>query len=120
MIFGREPALVSGLIESILALAVAFGLHWSTAQVGLVNAVAAAVLGVYTAWATKETLASAVIALSKSVLSLLIGFGLDLTADQTATVIAVVTLALSMFNRTQNSPATKAERGFLSGVSGPK
>ncbi len=120
MIFGREPALVAGLIESVIALAVALGLHLSTAQVGLVNAVAAALLGVYVAWATKDTLASAVLALSKSVLSLLIGFGLDLTTDQTATAIAVVTMALSMFNRTQNSPAAPAERGFNSGVSATK
>ena len=120
MIFGREPALVAGLIESVIALAVAFGLHWTNAQVGLVNAVVAAALGAYVAWATKDTLASAVLALSKSVLSLLIGFGLDLTPDQTATIIAVVTVGLSMFNRTQNSPATPAERNFTSGVAGPK
>lgn len=120
MIFGREPALVAGLIESVVALAVAFGLHWTTAQVGLVNAVVAALLGGYVAWATKETLASAVLALSKSVLSLLIGFGLDLTADQTATLLAVVGIVLSVFNRTQNSPALAAERGFTSGVSAPK
>lgn len=120
MIFGREPALVAGLIESIIALAVAFGLHVTTAQVGLINAVVAALLGVYTAWATKETLASGILALSKSVLSLLIGFGLDLTTDQTATAIAIVTMALSLFNRTQNSPAAPAERGFSSGVSATK
>lgn len=120
MIFGREPALVAGLIESVIALAVAFGLHWTAAQVGLVNAVVAALLGAYVAWATKETLASAVLALSKSVLSLLIGFGLDLSTDQTVTIIAMVTMALSMFNRTQNSPATGAERGFTSGVEAAK
>lgn len=119
MIFGREPALVAGLIESLISLVVAFGLHWTTAQVGLVNAVVAALLGVYTAWATKQTLASGLLALAKSVLSLMIGFGLTLTTEQTAVLVSVVTVAVSMFNRTQNSPATPAERGFRSGVSAP-
>lgn len=116
MIFGREPALVAGFIKAVIALAVAFGLGWSNQQVGLVNAVVAAILGVYVAWATKDTLAGAVLALIDAVLSLLVGFGLNLTADQTAAVVAVVAVILAMFNRTQTSPAKPAERGFTSGI----
>ena len=116
MIFGREPALVAGLVKAVIALAVAFGLGWTNEQVGLVNAVVAALLGVYVAWATKDTLASAVLALADAVLSLLIGFGLNLNTSQTAAVIAVVTVVISMFNRTQTTPATVGQRGFGSGV----
>ena len=116
MIFGREPALIAGFIKALVALLVAFGLKWTAEQVGLVNAVVAALLGVYVAWATKDTLASAALALVDAVLALLIGFGLNLNADQSAAIIALVTVVLAMFNRTQTSPAAPAERGFTSGV----
>jgi len=119
VIFGREPALVAGLVKAVIALAVAFGLAWTNEQVSLVNAVVAALLGVYVAWATKDTLASAILALVDAVLSLLIGFGLNLSTNQTAAVIAVVTVVISMFNRTQTSPAASAQRGFSSGVRAP-
>jgi hypothetical protein len=116
MIFGREPALVAGLIKAAIALAVSLGLSWSAEQISLVNAVFAALLGVYVAWATKDTLASVVLALSDAVLALLIGFGLTLTAEQTGTLIGLVAVVIGMFNRTQTSPATPAERGFTSNV----
>jgi uncharacterized membrane protein len=116
MIFGREPALMAGLIKAVVALLVAFGLNWTAGQVGLVNAVVAALLGVYVAWATKNTLASAILALTDAVISLVIGFGLDLSAEQSAAAIALVTVVIAMFNRTQTSPATPDERGFTSGV----
>ena len=116
MIFGREPALVAGLVKAATALAVSLGLSWSAEQVGLVNAAVAALLGAYVAWATKHTLASAVLALSDAVLALLIGFGLTLTPEQTGALIGLVAVVIGMFNRTQTSPVTPAERGFGSDV----
>ena len=44
----REPALVSGLVSAVIALAVSFGLDWTAEQVGAVMAVVAAVLAVLT------------------------------------------------------------------------
>ena len=44
----REPALVSGLVSAVIALAVSFGLDWTAEQVGAVMAVVAAVLAVVT------------------------------------------------------------------------
>ena len=40
----REPALVSGLVTAVIALAVAFGLDLSEEQVGSILAVVAAVM----------------------------------------------------------------------------
>ena len=40
----REPALVSGLVTAVVALAVAFGLDLTEEQVGAIMAVTAAVL----------------------------------------------------------------------------
>ena len=44
--WNREPALVAGLVQAILALAVAFGMDLSPEQVAAVVATSSAVLGV--------------------------------------------------------------------------
>ena len=41
-----EPTLILGAINTLLALAVGFGLHVTPAQVGLINAAVAAVMSV--------------------------------------------------------------------------
>ena len=46
MIFGREPALILGLIQAVIAVAVGFGLNVSPEQVGLIMALSAAVAAV--------------------------------------------------------------------------
>jgi hypothetical protein len=48
MILRREPALFYGLVNSALALVVAFGLDLSSAQVGTILAVSSAVLALVT------------------------------------------------------------------------
>lgn len=45
-LFGREPALILGAANALLALAVGFGLDVSPEQVGLINAAVAAILSV--------------------------------------------------------------------------
>lgn len=40
----EEPVLVLGVVQTVLALAVSFGLGWTGEQVGAVTAVSAAVL----------------------------------------------------------------------------
>ena len=47
-LWGREPALILGAVQAILALVVAFGLDLSTEQVGAILAASAAVLAVVT------------------------------------------------------------------------
>ena len=46
MIFGREPALVLGLIQAGLALAIGFGLQLTGDQVALIMAFSSAVVAV--------------------------------------------------------------------------
>ena len=45
-LFGREPALILGAVNSVIAVAVGFGLNVTPEQVGLINAATAAVLAV--------------------------------------------------------------------------
>lgn len=47
-IFGREPALIIGLVQALLALAVGFGLELTAEQTALILAATAAVLSVVT------------------------------------------------------------------------
>lgn len=48
MIFNREPAAILAVVQTVLALIIAFGLDLSSGQVGGVLAVSAAVLGLIT------------------------------------------------------------------------
>lgn len=48
MIWKREPALILGVVQAIIALAVAFGFGLSAAQTGAILAVTAAILAVVT------------------------------------------------------------------------
>lgn len=48
MIFKREPALFLGLVQTVLALVLAFGVDLSTQQTGAILAVTAAVLALIT------------------------------------------------------------------------
>ena len=45
-LFGREPALIVGAVNALIAVAVGFGLNVTPEQVGLINAAVAAVLSV--------------------------------------------------------------------------
>lgn len=42
--FGREPALILGVVQAVLALALSFGLDLSSDQMGAILAVTAAIL----------------------------------------------------------------------------
>lgn len=48
MIFKREPALILGLVQTVLALVLAFGVSLSSQQTGAILAVTAAVLALIT------------------------------------------------------------------------
>lgn len=108
-IFGREPAMIVGLIESALVLLLTAGLLKfvginSQVEVGIVMAVVSAVLGVYVAYVTSETLLAAVIGLIKASVALAAVYKLNITADQTAALIAFVTMLITFWQRTQTSP----------------
>lgn len=47
-LWGREPALIIGFVNAVVALAVGFGLDWTGDQVSLVMAAVAALLAVVT------------------------------------------------------------------------
>jgi hypothetical protein len=108
-IFGREPAAIVGFIEATLVSLLAFGVLKplgidSAEAIGTVMAVVSAVLGVYVAYVTKDTLLGYVITAFKSGVALFAMYGYNLSVEQGAAVIAFVTVAFSFFQRTQTGP----------------
>lgn len=105
-IFGREPAVLIGLIEAGLALAVLTVWDLSGEQVAVVMAVVLAVFGVIQGIFTTETLFGAVLGLTKAVLALMIGFGFEMSPEVVAGVVAFVSAFLAtVVVRPQVSPA---------------
>lgn len=53
--FGREPALIIGAIQALVALGIGFGLHVTPEQFGLIMAAVGAILAVLTRSQTTST-----------------------------------------------------------------
>lgn len=100
-IFGREPALWLTLVSVLTKAATAFGLDLTIDQQAVINATAAAVVGLIVALLVHDGAVAAVIGLTQAVLALSLGFGAHLGADQQVSIMAVVAIAVGMYTRTQ-------------------
>lgn len=100
-IFKREPALWLALVAVLVKLGAAFGLNVSTDQQAVVNAVAAAAVGVAVAWSVHDGLGAALIGLVQASVALAVGFGLHWSSDQQAAAAAVAAAAVALWTRTQ-------------------
>jgi hypothetical protein len=100
-IFGREPAALLAFVAVAIKLLAAFGIGLSTDQQSVLNAVAAAAVGLTVAAMTHDGLAAAVYGFAQAALALAVGFGLHWSADQQAIVLSAVSVVIAMFVRTQ-------------------
>lgn len=108
-IFGREPALVLGLIAAAVQLFSAVVLPLTVEQQGVLNAVAVAVIGFATAAAVSvEKAAPAVLGVVQAVLACALAFGLALAPETQGAIMAFVTALVSAFARTQVVAPTPA------------
>ena len=119
-VFGREPAVFLGLAEATLALFVVLagaplGLDANFTVVAL--AVVSAGVGLYSAWATEETLLGVGTGLTKALIGLSLYFGLDLSLETQATVVAFTAAAIGFWQRTQTSPVVD-RAAFLDYIAG--
>lgn len=114
-IFGREPAAFTALIAVGIKLLAAFGVGLSSDQQAVLNAVAAAAVGLTVAVMAHDALAAPLYGLAQALLALAVGFGLHWSADQQAVVLSFVQLAIGMFVRTQVTARVPAPA-----LSGPK
>lgn len=109
-IFGREPALVLGLASAGLQLLTALFLPLTTEQVAAINSIAAAGLGVWTAFVTRgldggRSVKAAGLGFAQAGITLGLVFGVSLTDQQTAAVMAFVAVAGAAFVRRSSTPA---------------
>ena len=105
-IFGREPALIVGALEAVLAALLAFGLGISPDSYGPWVALVVAAGGLLTAIGTKDTLLGAVIGLLKAGVVLVAVYGLTLTDQQTGALIGVTSVIFAFLNRDRTTPLT--------------
>ncbi|CAM5711632.1 hypothetical protein [Streptomyces badius] len=99
-IFGREPVYILGFLAAALQALTAFGLDVTETQQALVNAFAAAVVGVITAVVLKTgALAAALLGFAQSGMALAVGFGLDWSTDMQGKVMAAVAALLALWLR---------------------
>ena len=108
-IFNREPAALLAFVAVAIKLLAAFGVHLSSDQQAVRNAVAAFVVGVVVAVMAHDALAAPLYGLAQAALALAVGFGLHWSADQQAIVLSFVQVVLAMFLRTQITAPTPAE-----------
>lgn len=98
----RDPALYLSLFATALKLACAFWLNFSDDQQAILNAAAAAIVGVAVAiWVRRDGQVAAILGAVQAILALAVGFGLHLAAEQQALIMAFVGTALAAFVRTQ-------------------
>jgi intracellular septation protein A len=104
-LLGREPALWLALVGSLVSLAGAYVFHLTTDQQGALNGLAAVVLGVLTAWVTRDGLSAAILGLAKAILYVALAWHLHVTAENQALILTAVGAIVAMFVRTQATPA---------------
>ncbi|MGP4097620.1 hypothetical protein [Nonomuraea sp. KM90] len=112
-IFGGEPALVLGLASAGVQMVTATFLPLTSTQVAAINAIAAAGLGVWTAFATRNldggrSIKAAALGFAQAAVTLGLVFGVELTEQQTASIMAFVAVVGAAFVRQVSRPAGTA------------
>ncbi|MFE9461726.1 hypothetical protein [Streptomyces californicus] len=100
-IFGREPAVLLGLVAVLAKLVAAFGVEVSGEQQAVINAAAAAAVGVALAVMASDGVGAALLGFIQAAIALAVGFGLDWSAEQQAVVLSVAAAVVAMWDRTQ-------------------
>lgn len=100
-IFGREPALWLALVAVVVKVVSAFWLHTSVDQQAVINACAAAAVGLIVAFMVHDGVSAAILGLVQATVALAVGFGLHLSADNQALLLSLATAVVAMFTRTQ-------------------
>lgn len=106
-IFGREPALLLGLVEAFIAMLVVIigpktGLDETFVVV--VMAVISGGIGLYSAIATRDALLGVSLGLLKAIFGLTAYFGFDLDLETQAALVSFLAATIGFLQRTQTSP----------------
>jgi hypothetical protein len=103
-IFGREPAVILGIIAAGLNLASAYVLHWDDSKMAAVNAVIAIGLGFAIAVFTKDSLLAVGLGFAQAIFAVSASFGFNISGDRQSAIMAVLNVVLALFNRQATEP----------------
>ena len=106
-LFGREPALVIGVISAALSLIVTFNVGMSGEQAG-------AIVAAITAAMTRPIAPAAFTGVVAASAAMLAAYGFTVSPETVGALNAVVLSVLTLLTRGQVSPTTEARK--LSGV----
>lgn len=98
--FGREPIYILGFIAAALQALSAFGVDISDNTQTLINAVAAAAVGLIAAIVLKTgALAAMIVQFAQAAMALCVGLGLDWSADHQSKVMAAIAALVTLWLR---------------------
>jgi hypothetical protein len=115
-ILGREPALWLALVAVAVKLSVAFGADLTSDQQSVLNAVAAALVGLVVAFLVHDGIGAAVVGFIQAAVALAVGFGLHWSPEQQAVVLSFASAIVAMWTRTQVTARKPAVPGLVKGV----
>lgn len=104
-IFRREPAVWLYVINSAVALIVAYGVDLSQTQVAAVSTIATAFFAGWAAIITRPFVVSALTGAMSTMLTAAAAFGLHMSADQLSTTVTGLSIVLALVLRANVSPA---------------
>jgi len=118
----REPALLIDLAETLVVLAVAFGIHLSNTQETNIIAAIVAALGLGKAFMVHPFAPGVIVDFGRAALMLGVSFGLNVTADQSALIITALgtltTIVLTTRVTPVNDPVIAAQGAGAGPVAG--
>lgn len=98
----RYPALILGVLSTLLQMLLAYGVPLTEGQAAAINAIAAAAFGVATAVAlAHDRLLPAVLGLGQAGFALFIAFGAHITDKEVTTGLALLAAVVGGFVHTQ-------------------
>lgn len=107
-IFGREPAVILGLVAVLVQFLSAFVVDVSADTQTAINVAAAAVVGLIVAFMVHDGTIAAITGLAQAALALGMNLGLHLSGDQQAAFMAIITVFAQAFVRQQvEAPVSK-------------
>jgi hypothetical protein len=118
MIFGREPAVVLGVISATLSLVVTLGIGMTSVQAGWCVDAISAVFAAITAWRTRPIAPAAFTGLVTVAASLLGAYHFNVAPETVGAINGIILAALLIPARGQISPVepTAASRSNVSAV----
>jgi hypothetical protein len=106
-----NPAVVLYIVNAVIALAVAWGVHLSTDVTGAIDTIVTGGLTVIAAFLVRPVAVSAVIAALATIATAFSAFGLHLSQDKITATAAVVSLGLGALLHALGIPVVAAARG---------